>query len=52
MDKVTSDPRDTVQLPDELAGYLMVFRVFDRLSYGLVMDATRAIRLQDVVRTP
>ncbi|MHB1239417.1 MAG: LysM peptidoglycan-binding domain-containing protein [Gammaproteobacteria bacterium] len=42
----------TVQLPDERAGLLMVFRPFERVSYALVMSATRAIHLDDTVRNP
>ena len=41
-----------VQLPDEPAGTMMVFRIFDRMSYGLVMEATSEIRVLDAVRTP
>src|SRR5690625_3654892 len=44
--------RDTVQLPDEHAGELIVFRTFDRLSFGLVMRATRAMHTHDLVRNP
>ncbi|MFA5530006.1 MAG: LysM domain-containing protein [Thiohalomonadaceae bacterium] len=44
--------REDVRLPREHAGTLMVFRVFDRVSYALVMDATRAIHLHDVVTNP
>jgi hypothetical protein len=51
-DNVSSEKNATVKLPDELAGHLMVFRVFDKVSYGLVMDATRAMHVDDVVRTP
>lgn len=51
-DVVTPDSRDTVTLPDEEAGHLMVFRTFDRVSFGLVMDATRAIHVLDRVRQP
>ncbi|MGA7802670.1 MAG: LysM peptidoglycan-binding domain-containing protein [Gammaproteobacteria bacterium] len=43
---------DTVKLPDERAGVLMVFRSFDRVSYGLVMSATRALHVEDSVRNP
>jgi LysM repeat protein len=43
---------EKVQLPDEPAGTIMVFRTFDRMSYALVMEATRAIRVLDSVRTP
>jgi hypothetical protein len=42
----------TVKLPDHRAGLLMVFRVFERVSYGLIVDSTRAIRLHDMVRNP
>jgi hypothetical protein len=43
---------EKVKLPDEHAGTTMVFRVFDRMSYALVMEATREIRVQDSVRNP
>lgn len=43
---------EEVRLPDELAGTTMVFRVFDRISYALVMEATRGIRVLDTVRNP
>lgn len=51
-DVVTPDTRDTVTLPDEKAGHLMVFRTFERVSFGLVMDATRPLHLLDRVRQP
>jgi len=41
-----------VKLPDEEAGTVMVFKTFDRISYGLVMEATDAIHLNDAVRNP
>lgn len=40
------------QLPNSRNGLLFVFRVFDRVSYALVMSAGRAITLGDMVRTP
>jgi len=43
---------DTVNLPDEIAGTLMVFRPFERVSYALVMKATQALHVLDKVRTP
>ena len=30
----------------------MVFKTFDRISYGLVMEATQAIHINDTVRNP
>lgn len=41
-----------VQLPDEIAGTLMIFRPFKRVSYALVIKATDAIHILDKVRTP
>ena len=51
-DLVSEDPTDTVKLPDEPAGTLMVFRTFPRVSFALVMDATHAIKIRDRVRNP
>lgn len=41
-----------VKLPDERIGLLMVFRVFERVSYALVMQATQPINKLDSVQTP
>ena len=41
-----------IKLPDERVGLLMVFRVFDRVSYGLVMQASLPINTLDSVKTP
>jgi hypothetical protein len=43
---------DQVKLPDEIAGSLMVFRPFERVSYALVMKASQAIHVLDKVQTP
>jgi hypothetical protein len=51
-DLVAGNARERVTLPDEEAGVLMVFRTFDRVSFGLVMHATRAIHVLDRVRSP
>ncbi len=40
------------KMPDEDTGLLMVFRVFDKVSYALIMDANRPVHIFDVVRTP
>ncbi len=41
-----------VKLPDEEAGLLMIFRTFDRVSFGLVMYASKAIHIHDRVVNP
>ncbi len=43
---------ETVTLPLEEAGHLMVFRTFEKVSFALVMDATKALHILDWVRTP
>jgi hypothetical protein len=34
-----------VQLPDEYAGHVMIFRTFDKVSYGLVMQGEKPSRV-------
>jgi hypothetical protein len=43
---------ERVKLPDEQAGTIMMFKVYDRIGYGLVMEATNPIRVLDTVRNP
>lgn len=43
---------EKVKLPDEMVGHLMVFRSFDKIAYGLVMDASQPIAVGDVVANP
>jgi hypothetical protein len=45
-------PNTTYVTPFEEAGTLMVFRVFDRVSFALVMRATRAMHVLDTVAAP
>ena len=47
-----SKAEGTIKLPDERAGLAFVFRVFNRVSYALVMTVTRPISPLDVVQTP
>lgn len=42
----------SVKLPDEAAGTIMVFKTYNEISYGLVMEATTAIHNFDHVRNP
>src|SRR5688572_11568948 len=46
------DPDARIKLPDERAGLAFVFRVFDRISYALIMQITRPVAPLDVVQTP
>ena len=53
-DRVVENPVSggTVKVPGERSGLLMVYKVHDLVSYALVMQAERFIRLQDRVTTP
>jgi len=52
MSKPKGAENSTIALPDERAGLAFVFRVFDRISYALVMHITRPVSPLDVVQTP
>ncbi len=41
-----------VHLPDYRSGTFMVFKTFNRMSYGLIMEATDVIRVGDIVKNP
>lgn len=41
-----------VRLPEEFVGHVMIFRTFDKISYGLMMDGIRPIHLYDVLHEP
>jgi hypothetical protein len=43
---------EPLNLPDERYGIAFVFRVFDRVSYALVMNVTRPVNPLDVVQNP
>jgi len=48
-DSVTND---LVKTPDFRAGLLMVFRTFEKVSYGLVLRAERPLSVGDGIRNP
>ncbi len=43
---------ESVTLPAEQAGTIMIFKVYDRIGYALVMEATSDIHVLDAVRNP
>jgi LysM domain len=45
-------PGTKIELPEERYGLVFVFRVFDRVSYALVMRITRPVQPLDVVQNP
>jgi len=49
MDRIKDE---LVQLPSERAGILMVFRVFEKMSYALVLKAQRPLAVLDELQNP
>lgn len=47
-----ADKVESTKLPDERYGVVFVFRSFDRVSYALVMSASRSVLIGDMVTTP
>jgi hypothetical protein len=41
-----------VRVPDEFAGHVMVFRTFDKVSYGLVMESIKPTRVGFELKHP
>ncbi|WP_437879761.1 LysM peptidoglycan-binding domain-containing protein [Pseudomonas sp. LRF_L74] len=48
-DRITGE---RIKVPDERSGLLMVFRTYDKLSYALVLYASRDLSVLDKVRNP
>jgi len=48
----TSKAGSDLKLPNERYGLAFVFRVFDRVSYALVVQASRPVNLNDVAQNP
>jgi hypothetical protein len=44
--------KERIKLPAERYGMVFVFRVFDKVSYALVMNTTRPVNVLDVVQNP
>jgi LysM domain-containing protein len=49
---LSRDSAPKFQLPDERYGLVFVFRIFDNVSYALVMESSRPLTPGDVVQTP
>ena len=48
----TLDAEERITLPDQRYGVVFVVRVYERLSYALVMNTTRPVKVNDFVLTP
>lgn len=46
------DDDSTVKLPDARSGLVMVYRVYERVSYALIMQSERPVYLLDTVKNP
>ncbi len=44
--------KSSVKLPDEEYGTLFVYRVFNNVSYGLIMSVSDSAQIGDIVRNP
>ena len=51
-DRTEGNGRNLIKLPDETYGTLLIFRVFNYISYGLVMQVTDTVQIADVARSP
>jgi len=43
---------DKVTLPDQYSAHVLVFRVFDEVSYAMIMDGKRPVRERDILKHP
>jgi len=43
---------ETIRLPSERAGLMMIFRTFEKLSYALVLMTEIPLAVNDEVRSP
>jgi len=52
VDRMLAGKHAKVQLPEEYVGKVMVFRTFEKMSYGLVVDGIRPVTPYDRLRAP
>ena len=52
--EVVRDPAtgNSIELPSDRAGLMMVFRTFERMSYGLILRTEQPLSVMDEVRNP
>ena len=51
-EKDPANDKKLIKLPDERIGLMMIFRTFDRVSYGLIMQTSEPVNVLDIVQTP
>ena len=51
-DRTTGNGRGLIKLPDEQYGELFIFRVFNNISYGLVMQVQDTVQVGDIATSP
>ena len=52
VDRTSEKKKEAVKLPDEQYGTLFIFRVFNNISYGLVMQVSDSVQVGDVAKSP
>ena len=52
IDRTTEGLGTRIKLPDERNGLLMVFRTFDRVSYGLILEIRTGVKVGDRLIAP
>lgn len=51
-DRTVGNGRGLIKLPDEQYGELFIFRVFNSISYGLVMQVQDTVQVGDIATSP
>ena len=49
---VFTPSKSKVKLPDEFVAHVMIFRTFENISYGLLMDGIKPVQLGDSLHMP
>ncbi len=49
---MTTESKTAIKLPDERHGVLFVFRVFDRMSYALILTVQEPVKAGDRFTQP